>query len=206
MSSPLTGDISNSNRDNTDLPVYGSTYTLYGYNFRRSQAEALHNHGHQVEALFGHAATLQDGNSDLFWKQFVGQDRMGNFVTGRCGWTHMPPNTTTDYDYLNPTLVSSDIADWTPDGTGLTEPVNVDTWGTRSFAWPDGNSSFPQRVETQWYIHWWQSVPGYGNDIRLGTDYMTNWWSFVGRLGCQHQCGDGAAFWGADGGCGAPRR
>ena len=48
MSSPLTGDISNSNRDNTDLPIYNSTYTVYGQNFRRSHAEAVHNHGHQL--------------------------------------------------------------------------------------------------------------------------------------------------------------
>ena len=48
MSSPLTGDISNSNRDNTDLPIYKSTYTVYGQNFRRSHAEAVHNHGHQL--------------------------------------------------------------------------------------------------------------------------------------------------------------
>ena len=180
MSSPTTGDISNSNRDNSDLPVYAHTYTLYGYNFRRSQAEALHNHGHQVEALFGYAATLQDGNSDLFWKKFVGQDAAGHFVTGRCGWTHMPPNTTADYDYLNTTLVASDIEDWTPDRTGALKQVNVDTWGNLVFAWPDGNASFAQRKETQWYIYWWQSVPGFVNPIRLGTDYMTNWWRFVG--------------------------
>jgi hypothetical protein len=177
MSSPTTGDISNSNRDNSDLPVYDHTYTLYGYNFRRSQAEALHNHGHQDEAIFGHAAFLQDGNSDLFWKVFVGQNSSGNFVTGRCGWTHMPPNTTNHYDYENTTLVSSDIADWAPAG-GAMQLVNVNTWGNRTFAWPDGNGSFPQRRETQWYIHWRQSVPGYANLVRLGAEYMTNWWAF----------------------------
>jgi len=180
MSSPTTGDISNSNRDNSDLPVYARTYTMFGYNFRRSQAEALHNHGHQVEALFGYAATRQDGNSDLFWKQFVGQDATGHFITGRCGWTHMPPNTTVDYRYEDTTHVASDIEDWTPDHTGALKQVNVDTWGNLTFAWPDGNSSFAQRKETQWYIYWWQSVPGFVNPIRLGNDYMTNWWRFVG--------------------------
>ena len=98
MSSPLTGDISNSNRDNTDLPVYNSTYTVYGQNFRRTQAEAVHNHGHQLEAILSHVNHLQYGNTDLFWKKFVGQDENEDFITGRVGWTHMPPNTTKHYD------------------------------------------------------------------------------------------------------------
>lgn len=191
MSSPTTGDISNSNRDNTDLPVYAKTYTLYGYNFRRSQAEALHNHGHQIEQVLGHAATLQDGNPDLFWKKFVGQDVAGHFITGRCGWTHMPPNTTVDYDYENATLVPSDIEDWTPDRTGVLKQVNVDTWGNLAFAWPDGNASFAQRKETQWYIYWWQSVPGFFNAIRLGTDWMTNWWGFIGNWDASMLAGAG---------------
>jgi len=93
----------------------------------------------------------------------------------------MPPNTTVDYDYQNPTLVASDIEDWTPDHTGILKQVNVDTWGNQVFAWPDGNASFPQRKETQWYIYWWQSFPGFANTIRRGTDYMSNWWMFTGN-------------------------
>jgi hypothetical protein len=180
MSSALTGDISNSNRDNTDLPVYAHTYTVYGCNFRRSQAEAVHNHGHQIEAQLAYVNQLQDGNTDLWWKKFVGQNSSGQFITGRCGWTHMPPNTTTDYDYLNTTLVASDIEDWTPSHTGSTTMVNVNTWGNKVYAWPDGVADFSQRVETQWYLYWMQSVPGYANTILSGTDHLTNWWDFLG--------------------------
>jgi hypothetical protein len=180
MSSPLTGDISNSSRDNSDLPVYERTYTVYEYNFRRSQAEAVHNHGHQLEAILSYANQRQDGNTDLFWKQFVGQDVQGNFITGRCGWTHMPPNTTQHYDYLNTTPVLSDCEDWTPDHTGATTLVNVDTWGNLAYAWPDGETDFPQKVESQWYIYWMQNMPGAGNTIRHGQGYMTNWWAFTG--------------------------
>jgi hypothetical protein len=57
MSSPITGDISNSFRDPTDLPIYNRTYLVYGQNFRRSQAEAMHNRGHQVEAMFSYIST-----------------------------------------------------------------------------------------------------------------------------------------------------
>lgn len=179
MSSPTTGDISNSNRDNSDLPVYSQTYVLYGQNIRRTQAEAVHNHGHQLESILSHVSALQDGNTDLFWKQFVGQDAAGSFVTGRAGWTHMPPNTTADYDYENPAPVSSDIEDWTPAGTGAKKLVSQDTWGSLPYAWP-GDPDPPQKTESQWYIYWMQNMPGYGNAIPHGTDGMTNWWDFTG--------------------------
>ena len=178
MASPTTGDVSNSNRDPNDLPVLGHTYTVYGTNFRRSQAEAVHNVGHQLEAMFAHVNQRAEGNTDLFWKKFVGQDASGAFTGGRAGWTHMPPNTTQNYEYLSPTLVQSDIEDWRADGTGVKKAVNVDTWGTLTFPWP-GAMDFPQRVETQWYIYWFQSMPGLDNHIPLRNGEMTNWWRFV---------------------------
>jgi hypothetical protein len=179
MASALTGDISNSNRDPNDLPLYNETYTVYGCNFRRSQAEVIHNHGHQIEQLFSHVNQLQDGNTNLFWRKFVGQDLNGNFVAGRCGWTHMPPNTIAHYDYCNGTTVMSDIEDWTPDGSGETKPVNCSTWSSLVFQWPNGEVDFPQRTETQFYIYWMQSIPGHANTIPYGSDVMTNWWSFI---------------------------
>ncbi|HEX2213985.1 MAG TPA: LamG-like jellyroll fold domain-containing protein, partial [Mycobacterium sp.] len=180
MSSPTTGDISNSDRDPTDAPVLDHTYIIYGINFRRSQAEAVHNVGHQVEAMFSYVAGRQDGNANLFWRDFVGQDTQGNFITGRAGWTHMPPNTTVGYDYLNTTLVPSDIEDWRPDNTGEKRQVNVDTWGLLTYPWP-GAADFPQRVESQWYTYWFQNFPGRGNSIPRGSSWMTNWWAFIGN-------------------------
>jgi hypothetical protein len=117
MSSPVTGDVSNSYRTNGDLPVFSSTYLLYQTNFTRSQAEAVHNHGHQIEAMLQHINWLSDGNTDLFWKNFVGLNASGVFEPGRCGATHFPLNARSDYDYLNATdTVQSDCEDWRPDG------------------------------------------------------------------------------------------
>ena len=183
MSSPLTGDVSNSNMDNADLPVYNSTYTVYGQNFGRSHAEAVHNHGHQLEAILSHVNHLQYGNADLFWKKFVGKDEDGDFITGRAGWTHMPPNTTKHYDYTqNTVLVESDIEDWTPDNSGSKKLVNVDTYGNLTYPWPDANpADIPQRVEAQWYIYWMQNMPGHENQIQYDNKDMTNWWAFTGN-------------------------
>jgi len=179
MSSPLTGDVSNSFRWNDDLPVYDRTYVLYNYNFTRSSNEAVHNHGHQLEAILGHVAWTQDGNDRLFWRDFVGQDSNGQFITGRCGWTHMPPNTTSHYDYWNNTLVASTIEDWRPDHSGSTTMVNAQRWGTTPDAWPYGR--IPEDViQHQWYIYWMQSMPGPSNAIPKGAGYMTDWWCFTG--------------------------
>lgn len=180
MSSPLTGDISNNNRDPSDLPVYDRTCIVYGCKFRRSQAEALHDHGHQLESQFTWVNDRQDGNSDLFWKKWRGQDAFGKRVTGRCGDTHCPPNTVADCDYLNPALVWSDIEDWGPDHGGVQKLTNVDTWGNLVFARPDDLTDFSQRVETQYYTYWMMSMPGYSNGLVDGPEQITNWWQFVG--------------------------
>ena len=181
MSSSLTGDISNSNRDNNDLPIYKSTYTVYGQNFRRSHAEAVHNHGHQLEAILSHVNHLQFGNTDLFWMKFVGQDEEGNFITGRAGWTHMPPNTIKHYDYTETmTPVESDIEDWTPDNIGEKKLINVDIYGNIKYDWRESDPmKIPQRIESQWYIYWMQNMPGYNNVIKYNNKEMTNWWEFT---------------------------
>jgi hypothetical protein len=179
MSSPTTGDISNSNRDNSDLPVYDQTYTVYWQNLRRLQNQAVHNRGHQYEAILGHANWLQDGNSELFWRKFVGQNSSGEFITGRCGWTHMPPNTTDHYDYVDMTLAESDIEDWTPAGDGATTLVNASTWGGIPYSWPRGVLP-PAAIEANWYVYWMQAFPGLGNGIPHDDNAMTNWWAFTG--------------------------
>lgn len=178
MSSPTTGDVSNSNGNNSDLPIYDHTYIVYGGDYRATQAGVIHFRGHQFERMFAYVNALQDGNTDLFWKKFVGKNDQGVYITGRCGWTHMPPNTTDHYDYLNPTLVASDIEDWRPDGGGQTKMVNVDTWADLEYDWP-GDPGFGAKTETQWYLYWMQSFPGYNNQIPYGENVMSNWWEFI---------------------------
>ena len=176
MSSPLTGDISNSYRDNTDLPIYDRTFVLYNYNSMRSQAEAVHNHGHQLESILSYANQRQDGNTTLFWDKFCGRTN-GAFLPGRCGNTHFPPNASGDYDYANPAGVLSDCMDWTPTKTGQHSLVNASTWGDLPYAWPGGNPT--QKTESQYYIFWMQNMPGHQNSIAHGTNVMADWWQFT---------------------------
>lgn len=179
MSSPSTGDISNSHRYPDDLPVFNHTYVVYCQNFRRTQAEAVHNHGHQLESIYNYVAHRQDGNPSMFVQKYCGYGDNNYTIPpiGRAGDTHHPPNTKVDYDYLNSTLVSSDIEDWKPSG-GTKKPVNVNTWGNLIYNWP-GLPDFNQRVESQWYLYWMQNMPGNNNNIAENTYKMTNWWQFT---------------------------
>jgi hypothetical protein len=180
MSSPLTGDVSNSWHHSEDNPpVFNKTYLIYHYNFTRTAAEATHNHGHQHEAQLDYMARRQDGNTTLFWNQFVGLNGNG-WATGRCGDTHNPVNSTHDYDYTNFTnTVSSDIEDWRPQG-GTTIAMNASRWDAIDYAWPGGVLP-AQKTECHWYTYWRQAFPGRGNTIQDGAgQYMTNWWRFVG--------------------------
>ncbi len=191
MSSPTTGDISNSYRD-PDLPIFSKTYVVYCYNFRRTQAEMVHDHGHQLESILNYAAQRQDGNSNLFVRDFSGWG--ANYSTpplGRAGDTHHPPNTQTDYDYLNATPVSSDIEDWRPDNSGVKKLVNADTWGNLTYPWPTTAIPIQQQTESQWYIYWMQNMPGYLNSIPYQSKIMSNWWIFTADWDTAIQGGKG---------------
>lgn len=178
MSSRLSGDISNSERSD-DLPVFDKSYVLYNFGYQRTAAQAVHNHGHHTEAVLAYINTRQDGNADLWSKKFMGKDDQNKWITGRCGWTHMPPNTTKDYDYTNQTAVESDIENWTPERSGPFKPVSARTWGNLAYLWP-GNRAPSDKIEAQWYLYWRQNLPGRENTIRHGTGYITNWWQFIG--------------------------
>ena len=180
MSSPATGDVSNSYRTPNDLPIFDRTYILYQNNYTRSHAEAVHNHGHQIESMMGYVNQRYDGNTDLFWRKFVGLDANGVFVPGHCGATHWPLNARTDYDYNNAVdHVQSDCEDWTPAGTGAKKDASLATWADIPYAWPD-TGTVSQKNEAQWYVYWMQNLPGAGNTIPYNATTLENWWTFVG--------------------------
>jgi hypothetical protein len=170
MSSP-TGDVSNSNRDNADLPVFTKTYTVYHYNYGRGVGEMLENHMHQLEHLLnfadGRDVTPPEKWSELlFWGKFVGSDASHKIVTNpaRCGWTHYAPNSERDYDWANPRYVETDIEDWQPDGIGKTQMMNADRW---------------DRDPIKWRVYWLQAIPGLGHGLSYQGKPLRNWWSFV---------------------------
>ena len=169
LSSPW-GDVSNSDRVTDDLPVFSRSFTVYHYNYQRSAHEAVHNHFHQIEHLLnwvdGRDHTPDDQwDQLLFWGNFVGSDITHKIVRPGAGWCHYPPNGEKDYDYTNPRIVSSDIEDWRPDGTGARKMISSDRWN---------------RDDMQFYIYWFQSVPGMNNGLEHESKSLRNWWIVVG--------------------------
>jgi hypothetical protein len=148
------GDISNSDRDERDLPLLERTYTVYHYNYGRGPSEAVEDHMHQIEAV------LRQVDPRLFWDKFVGQPG-----EGRCGWAHYPPNGVRDYDWANSSYVWTDIEDWTPNGTGQKQHLNCRRWNCDSLSW---------------FIYWMQNLPGAANGLVYRGRPLTNWWSFIG--------------------------
>jgi len=181
MSSPLTGDISNSGRFD-DLPVYSHTYTVYSGNVWVANDDSFgHIRGHQMEAMFSFINQRQDGNTKLFWQDFVGRGPNFEAPLGRAGDCHQPPNTRDDYDYGNMTLVESDIEDWKPAG-GLKKQVNAETWKNKPYQWPYGFFDPYSLIVQNWYVYWMQNMPGKNNLIphSVAGEKMTNWWVFTG--------------------------
>ena len=169
MAGPF-GDISNSDRDTGDLPVFSFTYTLYHYNYQRGLSEAMEDHMHQIEAVLNFIDgrdTTDENNwpNLLFWGRFVGSDKTQKIIVPHCGWAHYPPNATKDYDWTNETFVESDIEDWQPDGTGKRVRMNCTRWNCNSI---------------DWFTLWMQSLPGLGHQLTYKGARLTNWWTFIG--------------------------
>ena len=173
MSSPTTGDVSNSSRINTELPIYSKTYVVYGFNAHRGADTDLHNRGHQIEAQLSHI------DRNLIWDNaFLPTSTKKEFRLGNCHW---PPNATSDYDYGNKVAVKSDIASYQPSG-GTYVDVNVDNWLGKKYSFPMtatniiGESNYDNDAQVKWFIYWWQSIPGYNNTIPYNNTTLENWW------------------------------
>lgn len=173
------GDVSNSDRDPTDLPVLAHTYTVYHYNYQRGTSEAVEDHMHQIEAVLNHI----DGRDHtppaqwtnlLFWGKFVGSDASHKIIRPGCGWAHYPPNAERDYDWANPRYVETDIEDWKPDGTGRKQRLNCQRWGCDSL---------------KWFIYWMQNLPGRDNGLSYQGKRLRNWWVFIGDYDTARQNG-----------------
>ena len=178
------GDVSNSNKIITDLPRYNNTYVVYGFEGTRGSDTDLHNRGHQIEAQMTHIDNsekiLFGGNRFVpmfFWKEFVGWDPITDRPSlGRSGCTHMPPNTTEDYNYSSKTPVKSDIMDWKPGGGTLVN-VNSDTWTNIKYKYNLG--PYINDSHVKWMIFWFQSIPGYNNNIKYNNFTISNWWDIL---------------------------
>ena len=170
MSSPTSGDISNSYRNPLDLPIFDSTYVVYGFNSRGYFGDQVHLRSHQIEIQLRELD--KSPNKELFQNFFTGIPIGGGKPIGRCGGVHFPPNALNDYEYGNTTFVKSDIETWTPSG-GTYKDINYLTWLNQNYNWPN---QLRQDAQGNWLIYWYQSIPGYNNNIQYNSYNLVNWW------------------------------
>ncbi len=180
MSSPITGDISNSLGTNDDLPVFEKSYTVFGINYALGDNVAAQSRGHHLETILSYVNKRQDGNDTLFSEFFIGPNAdAAPAQPSRCGKTDRPPNGRSNFDFTNTTAVISDIEDWYPDNSGISIALTSARWTNLNYTWPIATPS--TKAESQWYIYWMQAMPGANNDIQdVGLGQMTNWWQFTG--------------------------
>jgi hypothetical protein len=181
MSPSLTSvdpvNISNGGMNITDLPRYDKTYVVYGNNGWRGVDTDLHVRGHQIERQLDYLSKLDKSNT------YYGYYAKNRNTIG--GFTHTPVNTTKQYDYGNMSIVSSDITTWKPSG-GVGVNTNNLSWLNITYTFSGqmvapgpfatGNEDWNKNDQVKWFIYWWQSIPGYNNNIEDNGKKITNWW------------------------------
>jgi uncharacterized protein YoxC len=177
------GNISNGGQPN--IPVYNKTYVMYGFNGWRGVDTDLHNRGHQIESQMKEI----DINT---WQ---------NFTKGNAGIiTHWAPNSKNSGEYGNKESSKSDIMTWKPSG-GTFIDVNVYTWLNKIYkfeseinmispaynnivninynndiSYPNPNQMLGATTEIKYHVFWWQSIPGFNNNIEDNGKKINNWW------------------------------
>jgi hypothetical protein len=180
-----------------DLPRYNNTYVVYGDNGWRGADTDLHNRGHQLEAQLTFLDNQEAGDYKFLWTSaFLPKDSLGAVVKRhRLGNTHYPASCDTSYGYWSNQSSYTDITDWKPSG-GKQTLTSVGTWLNRKYSFENtitmsspgpfatGSINYSNDAQVKWFIFWWQSIPGYNNNITdtlsIGTPTknitMTNWW------------------------------
>ncbi|HEY3415089.1 MAG TPA: hypothetical protein VGM51_18800 [Armatimonadota bacterium] len=155
-------------------PVSGTNgnrlFIMTFFNYERSNDVMLEDWGHRTESILGfHVYGSWDSASErTTWDRFTRYDKNS---PGRasCGNVHYPPNGTSDYDFANTTLVSSDADDWLnyPNFTGTRTMVNRENWA----------APFYGDYHRNYHIWWFQRMPHIPG---IGPDGMqANWWKYI---------------------------
>jgi hypothetical protein len=159
LNSPPVGGTNNCNRL---LPIMGPSP-------ERTVNEAVHNFGHRTESTMAQVyGGWQENNTSHNWAKFaLVKAQSPNYSYSGCGNTHYPPNGTSDYDYTNPSSVSSNCDDFInypnlSDPLQVSQPVSCSVWGC---------------TELNYYKYWFSHLPSFAG---CGPDNVANdWWKYV---------------------------
>jgi len=138
-------------------------FIIMGFSYEKGIGEMLENMGHRAESIMEKTFEQVPEDKNL-WKRFIrrekthpGQAAMGNI--------HFAPNSEHDYDWNNPTPVSSECDDWLynfPDFVGAIREVNAVEWG-------NGDNR-------KHHIWWLKHIP---KTIGRQNGIHNNWWQYI---------------------------
>lgn len=139
---------------------------IMGFNYERGVSEMLEDLGHRIEGtmvyIYGEDPRFSSGNYTTPWGKFATSDKVSPGKAG-CGWMHYAPNSSSDYDWSNQQMVSSNCEDWLnyPHLTGATQQFNCSHWNCDGYQ----------------YKKWWlKHIPHTSGNTN---GKLNNWWRYV---------------------------
>lgn len=146
---------------NTDASL--RRFVIMGFSYERGVGEMLENLGHRIESIMQKTFERLEGSENL-WERFSRYDKVspGNAALGN---VHFAPNSDRDYDWNNPSTVSSECDDWLynfPNFKGVTRTVSASDWG-------NGDT----REHHKWWLKHLPKTAGRKNGIH------NNWWQYI---------------------------
>jgi hypothetical protein len=137
-------------------------FVIMGFSYERGIGEMLEDLGHRTESIMDHIYKDFHGESNLYRKLY----RYDKIAPGRAqvGWMHYAPNSRTDYDWGNKTVVMSACDDWLnfPNLTGEMKPVECSQWGNGDI-----------RLHHKW---WFKRIPHIAGSV---DGIRANWWHYI---------------------------
>lgn len=147
-------------------PLTGSgtsrRFIIMGFNYQRGVGEMLEAFGHRAEFILERVFQYRPGDANL-WKRFIRYDKT-HPGQAECGNVHFAPNSIADYDWGNPTPVSSYCRNWMkfPDLSGPPVTVDCSEWGNGDI-----------RKHHTWWLSLFPHITGQSDGIAW------NWWRYI---------------------------
>jgi hypothetical protein len=146
---------------NTDASL--RRFVIMGFSYERGVGEMLENLGHRAESIMQKTFEHLHGEENL-WERFIRYDKT---APGRSalGNVHFAPNSDRDYDWNNPSTVTSECDDWLnnfPNFKGVTRRVTASDWGNGDI-----------RKHHVWWMTHFPKTSGRKNGIHH------NWWQYI---------------------------
>jgi hypothetical protein len=138
-------------------------FVIMGFSYERGVGEMLENMSHRAESIMEKTFEKLTGKDNL-WKRFIQYERTapGKAALGN---VHFAPNSERDYDWNNPSTVTSECDDWLlnfPNFRGVIRKVTATDWG-------NGDT----REHHKWWLKHFPKVAGRKNGIH------NNWWQYI---------------------------